>query len=590
MKLIRKITALLATFAIITGMTVPARAAGITWTEIYNREQSQGEGKEEKITTLYKGDLSLEKGDSYRFTWEGTWFHGGIGGGTVYVGDGKTDVQLFYRNGSENGPINGNIPMSEADANPKPFKFVMLFDYTGKTPKAKIDVYDIDKTTLAGTIDVDISALSGITKIYHEMWNSNVTVYERPYTGSCIMEADASRIAIPSVADTDDCYEENGTLRAEEAGVTARYHDLFEGDLDGDTTYEILWKTGFYKGGGVEAGTLYLSDGKNNVALFSKAVNANVFDGKYTFATLKDSGNPDSVAFKITVDFAEKQAYIKFYDDTNCADNMLLGQSTVSIASLEGIKGIYYQMPKYNNYTEPQSSSVKIQKSVIRPKVRSVKLVTDGKAQTIYGDGAIDPKKTPVAPTFDKILIDMNTDVDLELLAEEVSLTATGSEENMLSGFTQKNYVATGAVDPDELLENTAYTLTLGGGITTADGKYTIKEPFSLSFKTGKRSMTGEITGATIADGKITADVSLVNSADAPKAWSFIVSCFDASGRMLWCGAASGDEKVSDGLDTSAEVELPDGVLPEGTATVKAYLWDNPIPTEIYSDGTEIVK
>lgn len=580
-------TALLAATAIFAGMMLPAHAAGIAWAEIYNREQSH----DEKITTLYKGDLSLEKGDSYRFTWEGTWFHGGIGGGTVFASDGTTDVQLFYRDGARNGSINGNIPMTPVgeDVNPKPFKFVMLFDYTGSAPKAHIDVYDVDKTTVAGTIEVDLSELSGITKIYHKMWNSVPNQWERPYTGSCIMEADSSKIAIPSVADLDDCYEGAGALREAEEGVSTRYHDLYTGELDGDTTYEILWKTGFYKGGGVEAGTLYLSDGENSVALFSKGTNANTFDGQYTFATLKDSGNPDAMAFKITVDFGEKEAYIKFYDDTNCADDMLLGQKTVSIASLTGITGIYYEMPKYNNYTGPQSSSIDIKKSVIRPKVRSVKLVTNGKAQVIYGDGAIDPIKTPVAPTFDKILIDMNTDVDLEVFADEAALTAAGSEENVLTGVTQRNYVASCAV-ADGLSEETTYTLTLGDGITTADGKYSINAPFSLSFKTGKRTMTGEISGAQIADGKIKANVSLVNSASDPKGWCFAVSCYDGTGRLVWCGAASGDEKVSDSLDTSAEIELPDGALPEGTAKVKAYIWDSPIPTEIYSDGTEIVK
>lgn len=570
-------TALLAAFAIITGMTVPARAAGITWTEIYNRVQSH----DEKITTLYSGDLSLEKGDSYRFTWDGTWYHG-VGGGTVYVSDGKNDVKLFYRDGSEDGPINGNIPMSEADSNPKPFKFVMLFDYTGKTPKAQIAVYDIDRTTLAGTIDVDLSVLSGITKIYHKILDADVTAWNRPVTGTCIMEMDASKVAAPSEAEWETVYENEvkSQTKPTEQGIT-----FFDGNLNDGGRYRITITEFVY--GQPQGHQMRLYSGDTMAVAWSKANGSQSYTlnpGSTTWQAVT-ANEQFSLTAVCYMDLAAKS--FEYTLSSSKVDTTGTGSVTLTGSSLT--KLVFHQYG-IDTWSYPLSWSVKIEKAVVRPKVRSVKLVTDGKAQTIYGDGAIDPKKTPVAPTFDKILIDMNTDVDLELLAEEASLTATGSEENMLSGFTQKNYVATGAVAPDELLEDTAYTLTLGGGITTADGKYTIGAPFSLSFKTGKRSMTGEITGAKIAGGKITADVSLVNNADAPKAWSFIVSCFDASGRMLWCGAASGDEKVSDGLDTSAEVELPDGALPEGTATVKAYLWDSPIPTEIYSDGTEIVN
>lgn len=583
MRLIKKVTSIFAAVVILAGFAVNASAADITWAEIYNSEQSHNE----RITTLYTGDLSLDPGDIYRFTWEGEWYHGGIGGGDIFVADDDNKVKLFYRDGTPNGPINGNIAMSESKKNPKPFKFVMLFDYTGDSPKAYIDVYDVDKTTLAGTIEVDISALSGIKKIYHSMWNTVVTNYERPVKGSCIMEGDASKQPTPSEVDWELLYSGDGDTREADESAKDVYHDLYAGELSADSDYEILWKTSFYKGGGVNAGQLTFEDenGKK-IQLVSKGSNNNTFDGSMTFATLEDTGNPDAVAFTMEVKFSEGICNLKFYDDTKCTK--LLGQKTVDISELSGISKIYYYVPDkgVSIYSRPQQSKIEIQKSKILPKVRLVSISGKSGKQVLFGTDAVDLTAVKIEPAFGKIMIDMNTDVDLDSLEEAITLTKKGSDENLISGFTQDNYVVTATVS-GELSENSEYILKVDDSVLSKKGLQA-EETFSLSFVTGKKQMKGKMSNAQIADGKITADVSFTNSADSAKSWSFIVSCYDKSGRLIWSGAYSDGEDVSDTLSAKATVELPNGELPEGTAKVKAYLWDSLMLTEMYSDSMEI--
>lgn len=587
MKLFRKTVSFCAAALILLNMAVPALAAEIQWMEVYNSAQSH----DGQITTLYTGDLSFEQGDVYRFTWEGTWYHGGIGGGNIFVVDSDSEKLLFYRDGTTNGPINGadggSIAMTATSANPKPFKFVMLFDYTGDSPKAYIDVYDVDTETIAGRLTTDISGIDGITKIYHRTWNSSNLTYERPRTGNCVMEADASKMPIPSEVDWERIKKEEGVARDMDADASDAYHDLFAGELAADTKYKLVWKTSFYKGGGVNGGSFVIEDADSSVTLFSKGKNNNIFDGSMEFGKLDDSGNPDAMVIETELDFEEGLANIKFYDDKECTK--LFGQKSASLDGLDGISKIYYYMPEKGagSFTKPQQSSIEIYKGKILPKVRSVKSVTDGEAQVLYGDGAIDLDNVKLEPVFDKILIDMNTDVDLESLEGAVTLTAKGSDVNLLSGFTQKNYVVTALVSGD-ILEEKEYTLTVSEGILRADGEESMQDTFKLTFKTGKKQMRGEISNPQVAEGVLTADVAFSNNADSAKNWCLVVNCYDEAGRLIWCGIYDEGEAVVDTLDATAQIELPDGAFPEGTSNVKVYLWDSLMLTEMFSDSIEI--
>lgn len=578
MNLLKKAVSLILTAGIMTSMMISASA--VEWMEIYNSEQSHSE----TVTTLYTGDIAFEDGDVYRFTWEGTWYHGGISGGNIFIADSDSEKLLFWRDGTRNGAINGNITMTATDANPKPFKFEMLFDNTGENPIAYIDVYDIDKETVAGTITVDLTGIDGIKRIYHKTWNSTNLNYERPHTGKCVMEADASKMPKPSDIEWQKIYEKDGANRGTDPEVVDDFHELYDGELTSDSNYNLIWNVSFYEGGGVNNGDFVIADDDTELILFSKGKNNNIFDGSIEFGLLSDEGNPDAMVIETEIDFGEKLAKIKFWDDKNMT--MLFGQKTVSLDGIDSIKNVYYHIREkgQNIFSYPRQSSLKIMQGSVYPKVRSVKAVSGMNTEILFGDGAIDLDKRPVAPAVDKILIDINTDIDIESL--NVTLTAKGSDDNMLYDFTQKNYVLTGLVD-GELSEDTEYVLKVDYAASLKDGAE-LKEPFELKFKTGKKKMTGKISNPAIADGKFTADIALDNSADTAKTWGLILTCYDERGCLIWCGIDDSGGDVSDTLSDKAEILLPDGALPEGTAKVTAYLWDSLAVTEMFADSLDV--
>lgn len=308
---------------------------------------------------IYNGDLSLTQGNMYRVTWEGTWYHGGIDSSEFRLSDADSDMMLFWKAGDKNAPIGtptgSTIAYTATDTNPKPFKFVMLFDYLGSTPNATINVYDIDGTTLAGSYSVDLTGIDSIKSLYFKAGGTNIS-YTVPHTGKVNIEkasfGAAEAVSLETIDITSGTQSNHGT-------ETTQYLDLYSGNLStvNDEKYYIRWNTRFYKGGGVSNGDFVLADDDSTVTLFSKDKDANTITGEsITFATLADTANPDPIAVDITLDFKWDIAKVDFYDDT--AATMLLGTKYVSLAGLDAVKSIYYRVAEVATiYGWPQSVS-----------------------------------------------------------------------------------------------------------------------------------------------------------------------------------------------------------------------------------------
>ena len=220
---------------------------------------------------------------------------------------------------------------------------------------------------------------------------------------------------------------------------------------------------------------------------------------------------------------------------------------------------------------------------------RNVKITGADETKVLYGTDALDLSKMLLTPEMDKIYIDMNTEVDLESAESAITLKAKGSEENLLSDLSQEEHVITANVS-GEILGETEYTLTVKNTVLTADGEREMAKAFSLVFKTDKKRMEGQIDNSRIEGGVLKADLTFNNKADLPKNWCFIVNCYDDNGLLVWCGICNGEEAIEGTLETTAEITLPDGTLPDGTSIVKAYLWDSLMLTEMYSEGIEILN
>jgi len=323
--------------------------SNVDWEAIY----AGGYTQDGAYSYLYDGNLSLNKGDMYRMTWEGTWYHGGIDGGGFRISYDDTEKEIFWKDGNANTAINGNIAYTPTDVNPKPYKFVMNVSYLGAVPTMTMDVYDIDKTTLIGTINVDLSEFDSIKKIYYRAWSEGNIGYSKLTTASFLIEAPvnpADTASFVTLAKSDGTRTDHGT-------GTVQYFDLFSGNLSASENekYVLTWNVNMLKGGGVSNGDFIIADDDSSVTLFSKAKDSNDLGG-FSFATLEDSGNPDSFVAEIKLNFENNIAIIKFYDNT--AKTLYLGTKYVSLDGIDSVKSVYYKVGDVSNiYGWPQNGS-----------------------------------------------------------------------------------------------------------------------------------------------------------------------------------------------------------------------------------------
>lgn len=576
----RAACAVLSLSILCTSLTV--FAAGQKWTEIYSGGQNQTShgGSTNIFTDLYDGKLLPgADGEVYRITWEGKWYDSGIDGGVLRASDSKTEKELFWRN---NLSISNQIQMTDTADNPEKFKFIMTFDFG--TSQAVIEVFDTDRTTKLGELTADLSGLEGITGIYYRLWSSGNIVFSKiSETSLFTIEKDTTGIPDPSEITWQEFYKGDGA-DASHGGEEKHYHDLYSGELSADTgdQYEIKWNTSFYRGGGVNNGNFILSDGEKELILFTKEKNANSFGDGIVFGVGTDD-NPHALAIDIVLNFEEKTANIQFYDDKN--RQIPLGVKTVSLDALNGVKSIYYYMPEVNGFTSPRSSSVVIKKGSILPKVRNVKGITkQGAAEKLFGEDALDLTKIKVNPALESLTFDLNAQINMQNIDQIIMLKKEGESENLLTDFRQKGVEVTADLT-EELEENTSYVLTVGKDITAEITGYPAKDSFSLSFTSGRRKMTGAVSGLKIENGALVGNVSFANAASTPKSWAAVAACYDAAGKMIWCGAYEDGQSVETTLDDTITIALPDGTLPEGTVKTIVYLWDSVAASEIYAAG-----
>lgn len=564
--------------------SIAAFAAEKKWTQVYSGDQVQSShGEDSEIyTDLYSGKLlSGTDGEVYRITWEGKWYDSGIDGGTFKVTDSKMEKDLFWRT---NLLISNQIQMTDTPANPELFKFIMTFDFGAH--QALIEVFDTDQTTKLGELTASLSGMEGITGIYYRIWsNGNIFFSKINATSLFTIEKDTTGVPDPSEVSWEEFYQGEGADASHDDSDEKHYHDLYSGLLSAEfeEQYEIQWNASFYRGGGVNNGDFILSDGTKELVLFSKGKNNNQFGSGIEFGVGTDD-NPHALAIDTALDFAEETATVKFYDDKN--RQTLLGTKTVSLEGLDGVRAIYYHMPEINGYTSPRSSSVVIKRGSILPMVRGISGSTaSGKTEVLYGKDALDLTQIKLDPTLNSLSFDLNVQVNMQDIDNIITLTKEGETENLLTGFKQKGVQVTAELS-EELTEDQAYVLAIGTGLSAEATGYSLKDAFSLSFTAGKRTMSAEVSNLRVENGALMGDISLFNSAAEPKQWIAAASCYDAAGKMIWCGAYENGQPVDLTETTGFEIALPNGALPEGAAKTVIFIWDSVAAGEIYAAET----
>ena len=335
-----------------------------------SNHSTHDEGDYKIYTDFYNGEIETA-GKVYKIKWKGQWYRSAKEG-KFYISGTDSAVELFSR------PEGGKVSCGSDTFNYGGtdtlfyFQFEIILDFTSDTPTAFIDVYDVDQTTLLGRMSTDISGIDKIKSIYYKAMTTSTIALQRPHKSTMTIEiakinSGGSGGDDPISTDPDDwswktVKEGSGQRRS---GDT-RYFDLYDGNLpvSEGTKYHLTWNLKFYKGGGVNSGSLTVADADSNVVLFTKKQDSNYINDSIEFATLGGDSqknlNPHPLVVDVIFDFDTHQAEMNFYDDADAT--MLLGTKTVDISGIDRIKQIYYYMPVLNDWTAPQNSSFVIQK------------------------------------------------------------------------------------------------------------------------------------------------------------------------------------------------------------------------------------
>lgn len=188
------------------------------------------------------------------------------------------------------------------------------------------------------------------------------------------------------------------------------------------------------------------------------------------------------------------------------------------------------------------------------------------------------------------------TNSEVSLLTNKISLDfGTRLKEDTINNITLVKSGDTGAVSFDYeisgtavILKNlnleptTAYTLTVGSGITGMDGQK-LDKTYTLNMTTGANvttmrlanikigeSVVGNFAGLT--DGAATVVINSTNTTADPIEAVLIMAYYDNNNRLLLADA----QAVSGAAQSAADVNAPVTIAkPEGCAKVKVMLWNS---------------
>lgn len=194
------------------------------------------------------------------------------------------------------------------------------------------------------------------------------------------------------------------------------------------------------------------------------------------------------------------------------------------------------------------------------------------------------------------------TNQDVSLLTNKISLDfgTRLKEDTINNNITLVKSGDTGAVSLDyeisgtavilknlNLVPTTAYTLTVGSGITGMDGQK-LDKTYTLNMTTGANvttmrlanikigeSVVGNFAGLT--DGAATVVINSTNTTADPIEAVLIMAYYDNNNRLLLADAQAVNGTAQSAADVNAPVTI---AKPEGCAKVKVMLWNSLGKTE----------
>ena len=193
------------------------------------------------------------------------------------------------------------------------------------------------------------------------------------------------------------------------------------------------------------------------------------------------------------------------------------------------------------------------------------------------------------------------TNQDVSLLTDKISLDfGTRLKEDTINNNITLVKVDSGAVSFDYetsgtavILKNlnleptTAYTLTVGSGITGKDGQK-LDKTYTLNMTTGANVTTMRLANvkigesvvenfAGLTDGAATVVIDSINTTTKQNDAVLIMAYYDNNNRLLLADAYNASGAAQSAADVNAPVTI---AMPEGGAKVKVMLWNSLGKTE----------
>lgn len=188
------------------------------------------------------------------------------------------------------------------------------------------------------------------------------------------------------------------------------------------------------------------------------------------------------------------------------------------------------------------------------------------------------------------------TNSEVSLLTNKISLDfGTRLKEDTINNITLVKSGDTGAVSFDYeisgtavILKNlnleptTAYTLTVGSGITGMDGQK-LDKTYTLNMTTGANVTTMRLANikigesvvenfAGLTDGAATVVIDSINTTTKQNDAVLIMAYYDNNNRLLLADAYNASGAAQSAADVNAPVTI---AMPEGCAKVKVMLWNS---------------
>lgn len=224
--------------------------------------------------------------------------------------------------------------------------------------------------------------------------------------------------------------------------------------------------------------------------------------------------------------------------------------------------------------------NILVQESLTKP------LMSDERVKFLDKNGAqINCTNQDVSLLTNKIFLDFGTRLKEDTINNNITLVKSG--DNSAVSFDSEISGTAVILKNLNLEPTTAYTLTVGSGITGKDGQK-LDKTYTLNMTTGANvttmrlanikigeSVVGNFAGLT--DGAATVVINSTNTTADPIEAVLIMAYYDNNNRLLLADAQAVSGAAQSAADVNAAVTI---AKPEGCAKVKVMLWNSLGKTE----------